>query len=115
MAKDEPLVPFRREAVAPNVECPSWCRGCGPYDPLHRGLLATVGRESGGWISVELLLERFGRREMTARLDSTRFGTTQVVVLTSKQLGHLIGELTRARDLMRSPLPGMPDPGKEER
>ncbi|XTZ18828.1 precorrin-4 C11-methyltransferase [Micromonospora echinospora] len=74
-----------------------------------------MGRESGGWISVELLLERFGRREVTARLDATRFGTTQVVVLTRTQLERLIGELMQTRDLMRSSLPGTPRPGKEER
>ncbi|MEU8186726.1 precorrin-4 C11-methyltransferase [Micromonospora carbonacea] len=77
--------------------------------------MATVGRESSGWISVELLLERFGRREMTARLDATRFGATQVVVMTRAQLERLIGELMQARDLMRSPLPRMTRPGGEER
>lgn len=115
MARDEPVVPFRRSPVAPEVECPSWCRGCGPYDPLHRGLLATVGRESSGWISVGLLLERFGRREVTARLDATRFGTTQVVVMTKPQLERLIGELMQARDLMRAPLPRRTRSDREER
>lgn len=103
MTRGEQPAPFRREPVAPDAGCPSWCRGCGPYDPLHRGILATVGRAGGGWVSVELLLGRFDRGEATARLDATRFGATQVVLLTGAQLERLIGELSRARELMRRP------------
>lgn len=80
--------------------CPDWCRGCGPNDPMHRGLLATIGRERTGWVSVQLLLDRFGRRDLAMKLDATRNGATQPILLDRIQLDRLIYELTYARLLM---------------
>ncbi|MEU5564038.1 hypothetical protein [Micromonospora musae] len=80
--------------------CPKWCRGCGPNDPMHRGLSATVGRERAGWISVQLLLDRFARRDLAVKLDATRNGATQSILLDRIQLDRLIYELTYARLLM---------------
>ncbi|WP_405100777.1 hypothetical protein [Micromonospora sp. NBC_01412] len=77
--------------------CPQWCRGCGPNDPMHRGFLAAIGRERTGWISVQLLLDRFARRDLAVKLDATRNGAAQSVLLTRIQLDRLIYELTYAR------------------
>lgn len=86
------------------VLCPVWCRGCGPNDPMHRGFLATVGRERTGWVSLQLLVDRFVRREAAIKLDATRYGATQAVLLSLGQVDRLIDELTQARRLMRAPV-----------
>lgn len=80
--------------------CPSWCRGCGPNDPMHRGLLRTIGRERTGWISVQLLTDRFFRRDLAVKLDASRSGATESVLLSRIQLDRLIYELTYARLVM---------------
>lgn len=84
------------------VVCPVWCRGCGPNDPMHRGLLATIGRERTGWVSVQLLVDRFARRDLAVKLDATRYGATQAVLLTPVQVDRLIEELTHARQAMQA-------------
>ncbi|MFJ1542670.1 precorrin-4 C11-methyltransferase [Micromonospora chalcea] len=84
--------------------CPGWCRGCGPNDPMHRGFIATIGRERTGWVSLQLLIDRFARRDLAVKLDATRYGATQTVLLSAVQLDRLIDELTRARDVMRAPV-----------
>ncbi|MFI0792514.1 precorrin-4 C11-methyltransferase [Micromonospora rubida] len=88
-------------SIAPAV-CPSWCRGCGPNDPMHRGLLATIGRERTGWISVQLLVDRFARRDLSVKIDATHFGATQAVLLSAAQVDRLVEELTHARQVMRA-------------
>ncbi|MFG1678211.1 hypothetical protein [Micromonospora sp. NPDC049282] len=82
------------------VECPAWCRGCGPNDPMHRGFLATVGQERTGWVSVQMLLDRFARRDLVVKLDATRNGAPQPVLLDRIRLDRLIYELTYARLVM---------------
>ncbi|BCJ60139.1 precorrin-4 C11-methyltransferase [Micromonospora endophytica] len=64
---------------------------------MHRGLLATIGTERGGWVSVQLLLDRFRRREPVVKVDATRSGGTESVLLSRVQLDRLIYELTYAR------------------
>ncbi|MCT2280439.1 precorrin-4 C11-methyltransferase [Micromonospora chalcea] len=91
-----------RPAVT-SAACPEWCRGCGPNDPMHRGFIATIGRERTGWVSLQLLIDRFARRDLAVKLDATRYGATQTVLLSAAQLERLIDELTRARDVMRAP------------
>ncbi|MGW5012605.1 precorrin-4 C11-methyltransferase [Micromonospora chalcea] len=91
------------QSAPPSVTCPGWCRGCGPNDPMHRGFIATIGRERTGWISLQLLIDRFARRDLAVKLDATRYGATQTVLLSAVQLDRLIDELTRARDVMRAP------------
>ena len=88
----------------PSVTCPRWCRGCGPNDPMHRGFIATIGRERTGWISLQLLIDRFARRDLAVKLDATRYGATQTVLLSAAQLDRLIDELTHARHVMRAPV-----------
>ncbi|MEV1060126.1 precorrin-4 C11-methyltransferase [Micromonospora chalcea] len=92
------------ESAPPSVTCPGWCRGCGPNDPMHRGFIATIGRERTGWVSLQLLIDRFARRDLAVKLDATRYGATQTVLLSAPQLDRLIDELTRARDVMRAPI-----------
>ncbi|MFJ6951610.1 precorrin-4 C11-methyltransferase [Micromonospora aurantiaca (nom. illeg.)] len=95
------------DSVTPSVTsfaCPGWCRGCGPNDPMHRGFIATIGRERTGWVSLQLLIDRFARRDLAVKLDATRHGATQTVLLSAAQLDRLIDELTRARDVMRAPV-----------
>lgn len=87
-----------------STSCPGWCRGCGPNDPMHRGFIATIGRERTGWVSLQLLIDRFARRDLAVKLDATRYGATQTVLLSAVQLDRLIDELTRARDVMRAPV-----------
>ncbi|MFF5171893.1 precorrin-4 C11-methyltransferase [Micromonospora sp. NPDC000089] len=70
---------------------------------MHRGLLVTVGRERTGWVSVQLLVDRFARRDLAVKLDATRYGATQAVLLSAKQLDRLIEELTHARHVMGAP------------
>ncbi|WP_233579426.1 hypothetical protein [Verrucosispora sp. FIM060022] len=89
-----------RETQPAPAGCPTWCQGCGPNDPMHRGLLATIGRERTGWVSVQLLLDHFARRELAVKLDATRDGATQPILLDRIQLDRLIYELTYARLVM---------------
>ncbi|MGW1059017.1 precorrin-4 C11-methyltransferase [Micromonospora rubida] len=75
---------------------------------MHRGLLATIGRERTGWVSVQLLVDRFARRDLAVKLDATRYGATrygatQAVLLSAAQVDRLIEELTYARQVMRAP------------
>ncbi|MFC8848146.1 precorrin-4 C11-methyltransferase [Micromonospora sp. NPDC057141] len=69
---------------------------------MHRGLLATIGRERTGWVSVQLLVDRFARRDLAVKLDATRYGATQTVLLTAAHVDRLIEELTHARQAMRA-------------
>ncbi|MET8359342.1 precorrin-4 C11-methyltransferase [Micromonospora sp. NPDC005171] len=73
---------------------------------MHRGLLATIGRERTGWISVQLLVDRFARRDLAVKLDATRYGATQTVLLSPAQVDRLIDELTHARLEMLMPADG---------
>jgi hypothetical protein len=91
-----------RRGVAGDAVCPAWCRGCGPDDPMHRSELLTVGREGGGWVSLSLVLDRFCRREPMMRLDATRDGATQTVVLSVDQVGRLLLELARGHAALRT-------------
>ncbi|MEV6811091.1 hypothetical protein [Micromonospora sp. NPDC051296] len=88
---------IRPTEATDEASCPDWCRGCGPNDPMHRRLLATIGSERSGWVSVQLLLDRFRRREPVVKVDATRDGATQSVLLSRAQLDRLIYELAYAR------------------
>jgi hypothetical protein len=90
-----------RRGLAGDGVCPAWCRGCGPDDPMHRSELLTVGREGGGWVSLRLVLDRFRRREPMMRLDATRDGATQTVMLSVDQVGRLLLELARGQEALR--------------
>jgi hypothetical protein len=68
---------------------------------MHRSELLTVGREGGGWVSLRVVLDRFRRREPMLRLDATRDGATQTVVLSVEQVGRLLLELARGQEAMR--------------
>ncbi|WP_167667093.1 precorrin-4 C11-methyltransferase [Micromonospora narathiwatensis] len=63
-------------------------------------MTATIGRERTGWISLQLLLDRFARRDLAVKLDATRNGATQSILLSRVQLDRLIYELTYARLMM---------------
>ncbi|MFG2008984.1 precorrin-4 C11-methyltransferase [Micromonospora sp. NPDC048868] len=93
----------RLSSIAP-VVCPMWCRGCGPNDPMHRGLPSTIGRERTGWVTVQLLVDRFERRDLAIKLDATRYGATQTVLMSPEQMDRLIDELTRTRLAMLAPV-----------
>ncbi|ATO17100.1 precorrin-4 C11-methyltransferase [Micromonospora sp. WMMA2032] len=67
---------------------------------MHRGFLATVGQERTGWVSVQMLLDRFARRDLVVKLDATRNGSTQPVLLDRIRLDRLIYELSYARLVM---------------
>ncbi|PTA47967.1 precorrin-4 C11-methyltransferase [Micromonospora sp. RP3T] len=67
---------------------------------MHRGFLATVGQERTGWVSVQMLLDRFGRRDLVVKLDATRDGVIQPVLLDQIRLDRLIYELTYVRLVM---------------
>ncbi|WFE42465.1 precorrin-4 C11-methyltransferase [Micromonospora sp. WMMD998] len=67
---------------------------------MHRGFLATVGQERTGWVSVQMLLDRFGRRDLAVKLDATRDGVIQPVLLDRIRLDRLIYELTYVRLVM---------------
>ncbi len=82
-------------------ECPPWCEGCGPDDPMHRTDLTTIGSEGGGWISLHVLLDRFRRREPMLRIDTTRYGPTQSIVLTVDQVGRFLLDLARGHEILR--------------
>ncbi|SCF07902.1 hypothetical protein GA0070562_5910 [Micromonospora tulbaghiae] len=103
MSEGRPMTDSAAPSV-PSVVCPGWCRGCGPSDPMHRGFIATIGRERTGWVSLQLLIDRFARRDLAVKLDATRYGATQTVLLSAAQLDRLIDELTRAREVMRAPV-----------
>ncbi|RBQ10968.1 precorrin-4 C11-methyltransferase [Micromonospora sp. LHW51205] len=70
---------------------------------MHCGFIATIGRERTGWVSLQLLIDRFARRDLAVKLDATRYGATQTVLLSAAQLDRLIDELTCAREVMRAP------------
>ncbi|MDG4814684.1 precorrin-4 C11-methyltransferase [Micromonospora sp. WMMD956] len=53
-------------------------------------------------MSVQLLVDRFARRDLAVKLDATRYGATQTVLLTAAQVDRLIEELTHARQAMRA-------------
>jgi hypothetical protein len=91
-------------------ECPSWCRGCGPDDPLHRSEMVTIGREGTGWMTVHLIRDRFAGRDAMLRVDTTRYGSTQTALLSEAHASRLIVALTRGRDaLAASSAPGITD------
>lgn len=102
MSDGFPMMNRRLPASPRPVVCPPWCRGCGPNDPMHRGYLATIGREGTGWVSLQLLIDRFTRRDPAIKLDATHFGTTQTVLLTLNHVDRLIEELTHARHAMQA-------------
>ncbi|MEO3775856.1 hypothetical protein ABGB16_03175 [Micromonospora sp. B11E3] len=102
MTEGEAMAESRHAASTVPACCPTWCRGCGPNDPMHRGFMATIGRERTGWISVQLLVDRFARRDLAVKIDATRYGATQAVLLSEAQLTRLIEELTQARQVMRA-------------
>lgn len=103
MSEGEPMAEGRPSSITSAV-CPGWCRGCGPNDSMHRGFIATIGRERTGWISLQLLIDRFARRDLAVKLDATRYGATQTVLLSAAQLDRLIDELAHAREVMRAPV-----------
>ncbi|WP_431883458.1 hypothetical protein [Micromonospora gifhornensis] len=111
-ASDEPTNARTRNTAA-EAACPDWCRGCGPNDPMHRGLLATIGSEGGGWVSLQLLLDRFRRRDPVVKVDATRSGATRSVLLSQRQLDRLIYELAYAR--WRVMTKGQPLEGHDDR
>ncbi|WBC17241.1 hypothetical protein O7600_10580 [Micromonospora sp. WMMA1998] len=100
MTDSESMPEYALGSVTDVVGCPAWCQGCGPNDPMHRGFLATVGQERTGWVSVQMLLDRFGRRDLAVKLDATRDGATQPVLLDRVRLDRLIYELTYVRLVM---------------
>lgn len=106
MSEGVPLTGDQPPSSTAAVVCPVWCRGCGPNDPMHRGLLATIGRERSGWVSVQLLVDRFARRDLAVKLDVTRYGATQTALLSGAQVDRLIDELTHARLEMLTPADG---------
>lgn len=69
---------------------------------MHRSELVTIGREQTGWISLQLLVDRFNRRNLVCKLESTRFGATQTVLLSGIQTDRLIRELILTRQTMRA-------------
>jgi hypothetical protein len=79
---------------------------------MHRGFIATIGRERTGWISVQLLVDRFARRDLAVKLDAARYGATQSVLLSAAQLDRLISELTHARQAMRTSADGRGQAGE---
>ena len=81
-------------AMRPLFACPAWCRGCGPNDPMHRSEAVTVGREAAGWLSLQLIVDRFRRREPRLKIDATRYGASQTVLLSATQAARVIEELT---------------------
>lgn len=78
--------------VQPDV-CPAWCQGCRPNDPKHHSRLATVGREGSGWISVQLIADRGVAYAPLVKVDATRYGSTETVLLTFAQMTRVIGEV----------------------
>ncbi|MEV4199429.1 hypothetical protein [Micromonospora globbae] len=63
-------------------------------------------------MSVQLLVDRFRRRDLAVKLDATRYGSTQSVLLSQSQLDRLIYELTYAR--LRLMLKGQPLDGRHD-
>ncbi|MFG3697058.1 precorrin-4 C11-methyltransferase [Micromonospora sp. NPDC047620] len=103
MSEGEPVTERPSSSIV-SVVCPVWCRGCGPNDPMHRGFPTTIGRERTGWVSLQLLIDRFARRDLAVKLDATRYGATQTVLLSPAQVDRLIDELTHARLAMLPPV-----------
>ncbi|MFG1775238.1 precorrin-4 C11-methyltransferase [Micromonospora sp. NPDC049048] len=104
MSEGEPMTERQPLSSIEPVVCPMWCRGCGPNDPMHRGLPSTIGRERTGWVTVQLLVDRFSRRDLAVKLDATRDGATQTVLMSPVQVDRLVDELTRARLEMLAPI-----------
>ncbi|GAB3148144.1 hypothetical protein GCM10027290_32430 [Micromonospora sonneratiae] len=100
MAADDRHASNAPRASQPSFTCPPWCRGCGPNDPLHRSAPVTVGREGTGWLSLHLVVDRFLGRQPWLRLDATRYGATQTVVLSAAQAAQVIEELTSGVEAM---------------
>ncbi|TQJ25229.1 hypothetical protein FBZ33_5580 [Micromonospora sp. A202] len=73
---------------------------------MHRGLLSTIGRERTGWVTVQLVVDRFARRDLAVKLDATRYGATQTVLLSPAQVDRLIDELVYAQLEMLTPADG---------
>ncbi|WP_247680187.1 precorrin-4 C11-methyltransferase [Micromonospora sp. C97] len=73
---------------------------------MHRGLLSTIGRERTGWVTVQLIVDRFARRDLAVKLDATRYGATQTVLLSPAQVDRLIDELVYAHLEMLPPAVG---------
>lgn len=103
MSEGESMMKRWPSSSPPPAVCPTWCRGCGPNDPVHRGLPSTIGRERTGWVTLQLLVDRFARRDLAVKLDATRYGATQSVLLSPAQVDRLIAELTQARVAMPPP------------
>ncbi|MGW0434679.1 precorrin-4 C11-methyltransferase [Micromonospora sp. NPDC003197] len=61
---------------------------------MHRSEAVTVGREGAGWLSLQLIIDRFRRREPWLKVDATRYGATQTVLLSATQAARMIEELT---------------------
>ncbi|WP_433228807.1 precorrin-4 C11-methyltransferase [Micromonospora sp. CA-248260] len=53
-------------------------------------------------MSLQLLIDRFTRRDPAIKLDATHYGTTQTVLLTLTHVDRLIEELTHARQAMQA-------------
>ncbi|WP_432902012.1 precorrin-4 C11-methyltransferase [Micromonospora matsumotoense] len=53
-------------------------------------------------MSLQLLIDRFTRRDPAIKLDATHFGTTQTVLLSLNHVDWLIEELTHARHAMQA-------------
>lgn len=83
-------------------ECPPWCVGCRPNDSTHRSRVTTIGREGAGWISAYLVADRGAGDEPVLRIQVTRFGSSERVMLTSEQTTRLIRELIRLPDPVRN-------------
>ncbi|MEV1159074.1 precorrin-4 C11-methyltransferase [Micromonospora chokoriensis] len=79
---------------------------------MHRGLLTTIGRERTGWVTVQLVVDRFARRDLAVKLDATRYGATQTVLLSCAQVDRLIDELVYAQLEMLTPADGGEQAGK---
>lgn len=73
--------------------CPFWCQGCVLADRRHRSRPATIGREGSGWITVQLIADRGAAHAPLLKVDVTRYGSTETVLLTFAQTGRLIAEI----------------------
>jgi hypothetical protein len=75
---------------------------------MHCSELLIIGREGDGWVSLRVMLDRLCRWQPTLRLDATRDGDTQTVVLSVDQAGRLLLELARGQEAMRDTGGGRP-------
>ncbi|AVT30909.1 hypothetical protein C6361_17055 [Plantactinospora sp. BC1] len=73
--------------------CPVWCQGCVAADTRHRSRMATVGREGSGWLSVQLVADRGAAHAPLLKVDVTRHGSTETVLLTFAQTGRILAEI----------------------